>query len=401
MIFPEDVPPDATKRSIKTPMIKQTTIFFACLLLALSGRPQQPPASKTEKPNPVAANLLDVLFATNEDCDLLINEEAKGLLSRNDFRYIKLAPGAYRYKAKSKTTGDELSETFTVSETGTNEVFMDLLYTVDAKTEERAKLKGTVALKTAKTQTAPRQDEKITLTSKEAQAETLNALLSNTVLMKGGSFVMGNNRAPARDETEHPVTLSPFYFSKYEITQHQWETIMGSNPSIANGCPTCPVENVSWEDAMAFIRKLNSMSDQKFRLPTEAEWEYAARFGGRAEVEKAGGQEAYIKKTAWYFSNAESKVHPVGRKDPNVAGIFDLTGNVSEWCLDWYSVGYYKENYNQRNPEGPSLGKERVIRGGNFKDYVGDRFRPSFRNKRIPTGKSNEVGFRVVIEAAK
>lgn len=388
-------------------MIKQATIIFCCLLTTGLCRSQQGTAPKTEKPDPVAANLLDVLFATNEDCDLLINEEAKGPLSKSSFRYIKLAPGAYRYKAKSKTTGDELSEAFTVSETGTNEVFMDLLYTVDAKTEERAKLKSTVAstmqgsAKAAKPQAAPGQDERVAATSKEAQAETINALLSNAVLMKGGSFVMGNNRAPSRDEAEHPVTLGPFYFSKYEVTQHQWETMMGFNPSVVTNCPTCPVENVSWEDAMGFIRKLNAVSDQKFRLPTEAEWEYVARFGGRAEVEKAGGQEAYIKKTAWYFSNAESKAHPVGRKEPNAAGIFDLTGNVSEWCLDWYSPAFYKEDYNQRDPEGPAAGREKVIRGGNFKDYVGDRFRPSFRNKRIPTGKSNEVGFRVVIEAAK
>src|SRR5439155_8026497 len=97
--------------------------------------------------------------------------------------------------------------------------------------------------------------------------------------------------------------------------------------------------------------------------------------------------------------NAGSKPHPVGRKDPNEAGIYDLTGNVSEWCFDWYNPTFYKAERNHSNPKGPSTGKERVVRGGNFKDYVGDRFRPSFRNKRSPSSKSNELGFRLVLES--
>ncbi len=365
----------------------------------------QSSAGKTEKPAAVSANGIEVLFATNDDCNLFINNDPKGALSKSSFLYVKLAPGSYLYRVKSKATGDELSEAFTVAENATNEVFADLLYTVDVKTEERARV---AAAATPANTTSPSiqataavnriSEKKTPINNKEAQAETINILVSNAVLIKGGSFVMGNNRARVTDETEHPVTLNAFYFSKYEVTQYQWETLMGYNPSVNKNCPTCPVENVSWEEAMLFIRKLNAISEQKFRLPTEAEWECVARMGGKAEVEKAGGQEAYIKKTAWYFSNAESREHPVGRREPNEAGIYDLTGNVSEWCYDWYSTGFYKEELNQKNPEGPSLGKEKVIRGGNFKDYIGDRFRPSFRNKRIPTAKSNEVGFRLVME---
>lgn len=212
---------------------------------------------------------------------------------------------------------------------------------------------------------------------------------------------MGNNRAPVPDEAEHTVTLRPFHFGKYEVTQDQWQTIMGYNPSLNKACPTCPVDNVSWEEVMHFVRKLNSISNRTFRLPTEAEWEYVAKLGGKAEVDKAGGQEAYIKKAAWYFANSLGHTHPVGTKAPDVAGIYDLIGNVSEWCLDWYGPSFYKEQYNQNNPEGPPQGKEKVIRGGNYKDFVGDRFRPSFRNKRPPAGKSSELGFRLVIEPAE
>lgn len=345
--------------------------------------------------------MLDVLFATNEDCDLLVNNEVSGQVLKSQFRYLKLAPGTYRYTAKSKRTGDEMSESFLVSAGGVNEVFMDLLYVVDEKQAQRTALQKSaidadVALpskgKGGKTDTRSLESRK------EAEQRTVNFLVTNTAFLKGGSFVMGNNRARTRDEAEHLVSIAPVYFGKYEVTQDQWESIMGYNPSLHKGCPTCPVENVSWEDVMKFIRKLNSLSNKKFRLPTEAEWEYAAKLGGRIEVEKAGGQEAYIKKMAWFHANSASRTQPVGTKAPDVSGVYDLIGNVSEWCVDWYGAGFYKEERSQRNPEGPPGGKEKVVRGGNYKDYVGDRFRPSFRNKRLPTGKSSELGFRVVME---
>lgn len=381
--------------------------WLCCLLFFSAGWTQQGSGKKqpaTNNADSVPTQALDVLFATNDDCDLYINGEAKGSVLKTDFRYVKLAPGDYRYRAKSKITGDELSDVFNVSEEGTNEVFLDMLYVIDEKAAERTRLQNAgFSLDTA-TQNknfAGVKARRTVLTKEEAQKETVNFLLSNAVLIKGGSFTMGNNRAPARDEAEHSVTLGPFYFSKFEVTQHQWQSIMGYNPSVNKGCETCPVENVSWEEAMRFVRRLDSLSNRKFRLPTEAEWEYVARTGGKDEIDKAGGQEAYIKKTAWYFSNAQSKPHPVGRREPNAAGIYDMTGNVSEWCLDWYSPGFYKVERSRLNPAGPTAGKEKVIRGGNFKDYVGDRFRPSFRNKRTPASKSNEVGFRVVLSLSE
>jgi formylglycine-generating enzyme required for sulfatase activity len=155
---------------------------------------------------------------------------------------------------------------------------------------------------------------------------------------------------------------------------------------------------VSWEEAMKFIQKINSLSDKRFRLPTEAEWEYVAKYGGKAEVDQYGGQEEFIKATGWYYANSDKKTHPVGQKAPNASGIYDLIGNVSEWCYDWYSPDYFKEQSSQKNPEGPPLGKEKIVRGTSYNDYLGDRFRPSLRNKLKPVTKSKEIGFRLVLD---
>ncbi len=349
--------------------------------------------------NAAAAAVQEVLFATNEDVDLYINDELKGTLSKNAHLYLKLPAGSYTYKAKSKTSADELRHNFNVKDGAANEIFIDFLYFMDERNLLRESLKSSTG-RNAKAE--PVKDtaaaQKVAEITKEAERIVLNTLVQNMATIKGGQYIMGNNKAPAADEVEHPVIISNIKFGLFEVTQQQWTVIMGYNPSKNAGCGTCPVENVSWEEVMRFIRKLNVAGNKKFRLPTEAEWEYVAKLGGKAEVDRAGGQEAYIKKTAWYFANANKQTHPVGQKQPNVAGIYDLMGNVSEWCSDWYGSYYYKEDDNQKNPEGPPLGKEKVVRGGSFLDYNGDQFRPSFRDKKSPTSKSENVGFRLVME---
>ena len=370
------------------------------------------------------AILLDVLFATNEDCDLFISQEFKGTVSKSKHKYIKLPPGSYVYKAKSKSTFDEFEESFIVKNGDSNEIFIDLLYVVDEMNQQRESLKN---IKNTESQglnpnenkmvvpnsqekkvepnketenkiLAPKPEEKKIETNKEPENLFINELLSNMVSIKEGSFIMGNNKAPSDDEAEHPVIINPILISKYEVTQQQWEQIMAYNPSNNKNCSTCPVENVSWEEAMTFIRKINQVSNKKFRLPTEAEWEYVAKIGGKSEIENEGGPEEYIKKTAWYYGNSDKKTHPVGQKQPNVSGIYDLFGNVSEWCADWYDADYYKKENSPKNPEGPVLGKEKVFRGGSYSDYSGDRFRPSLRNKLKPANKSIDIGFRLVME---
>lgn len=341
----------------------------------------------------------DVMFATNEDCRLFIDGEGKGNLFKSNFLYVKLPAGTYHFIAKSKTTGDEWRDSFSVVTGKPNEVFVDMLLAAEAGERLRAESKKSETLMAGsniKSNTG--SDNQSYEKTKEVVQATIHTLIAGMVPVKGGTFVMGNNHSPAADEAEHPVMLRPFFMSKYEITQQQWIGIMGYNPSSNKNCPNCPVENVSWEEVMIFIRKINSMGKRQFRLPTEAEWEYVARMGGKSEIDMAGGIEAYIRKTAWAYVNSNNKTHHVGKKQPNVAGIFDLFGNVSEWCMDWYGAFYFKEDFTENNPEGPPLGKDKIIRGGNYKDYIGDRFRPSFRNKMNPKTKTSEIGFRLVME---
>lgn len=392
-------------------MNKMFAMFFCYLLAGLPGiTPGSMQPEMFQNPFVLQGGTLqnnlkadqEVLFATNADCDLYINNELNGAVSKSAHVIIKLPPGNYTLKAKSKLTADELQQTFQVKEGSMNEIFIDLLYFIDEKNKarEEAKKSVTVPATTSTPVTAnAKSNTKTPENTKEAELAVINTLVANMVSVKGGTFIMGNNRAPATDEQEHPVVISNVHFGKYEVTQAQWETVMGYNPSENAACNTCPVENVSWEEVMKFIRKINVTGNKKFRLPTEAEWEYVAKLGGREEIEKAGGQEEYIKKTAWYFANSDKKTHSVGQKQPNFSGIYDLFGNVSEWCTDWYGVYYYKDADNQKDPEGPPLGKDKVVRGGSFLDYTGDRFRPSLREKQKPTVRSKNIGFRLVMEA--
>ena len=183
--------------------------------------------------------------------------------------------------------------------------------------------------------------------------------------VSGGTFTMGATSEmtePWDDEkTTHQVTLSSYYIGETEVTQALWKAVMGSNPSYFKG-DNLPVETVSWNDCQTFISKLNSLTGKRFRLPTEAEWEFAARGGNQSRHTQYSGS-SRIDDVAWYESNSDNKTHPVKTKQPNELGIYDMTGNVWEWCQDWY--GSYN-SYAQTNPTGASSGSRRVGRGGSW-----------------------------------
>jgi formylglycine-generating enzyme len=222
------------------------------------------------------------------------------------------------------------------------------------------------------------------------------------VYIPGGCFQMGDTFGDGNSDEKpvHEVCVSEYYMGKYEVTQGQWKEVMGNNPSEYKNCgDSCPVENVSWNDVQEFIRKLNNKSGKNYRLPTEAEWEYAARSGGKREKWAGTSSESSLEDYAWYNDNSGSKTPPVGQKQPNGLGLFDMTGNVVEWCSDWYGDDYYK--YSPRdNPSGPSSGSSRVFRGGSWgHDAAYARAALRFRNG--PDFRNSILGFRLVLPAGQ
>ncbi len=221
------------------------------------------------------------------------------------------------------------------------------------------------------------------------------------VQVKGGTFMMGCTDEKDKDcddneKPPHQVSVSDFYIGKTEVTQKQWREVMGTNPSNFKNCDNCPVENVSWEDIQTFLQKMNSQTKgRKYRLPTEAEWEFAARGGNYSKGFKYSGSNN-IDDVAWYRSNSKSKTYPVGQKKANELGLYDMSGNVYEWCSDWYDS--YKDsdrNTIQNNPTGAEKGTFRVFRGGSW--YPNPQYcRVSGRFNDAPTYRDSNVGFRVV-----
>jgi formylglycine-generating enzyme required for sulfatase activity len=211
------------------------------------------------------------------------------------------------------------------------------------------------------------------------------------VFVEGGEFIMGD--AEFEDAPPHKVTVSSFYIGKYPVTQAQWEAVMGNNPSEFKNCENCPVENVSWYDCQEFIQKLNAKTGKTYRLPTEAEWEYAARGGKRSKGYKYAGSNE-IEAVAWYYKNNENKTHPVGQKSPNELGIYDMSGNVWEWCNDWYGDYRLNEAY-AKNPQGPDSGTCRVLRGGSWGSGAGGCL-VADRDSGRPDGWGDNLGFRLL-----
>ena len=231
------------------------------------------------------------------------------------------------------------------------------------------------------------------------------------VKVQGGTFQMGATSEQGsdvwRDEKPvHSVTLSDYYIGQTQVTQELWQVVMGNNPSEFRGDNQRPVENVSWNDCQEFIEKLNRLTGKNFRLPTEAEWEFAARGGNKRNDYKYSGSNK-VNDVAWYERNSSTnsvmrsfftmgrgrRTHPVAQKQSNELGLYDMSGNVYEWCQDWY--GDYSSNP-QTNPTGSSTGSSRVLRGGSWYDDAW-HVRVSFRYLSTPGGRVNFSGLRLAL----
>lgn len=219
---------------------------------------------------------------------------------------------------------------------------------------------------------------------------TISGVPFKMVYVEGGTFTMGataeqGNAAQSDEKPAHRVTLSSFFICSTEVTQELWLEVMGVNPSYFVGT-NLPVEGVSWNDCQQFVAKLKDITGLDFRLPTEAEWEYAARGGNKSQGYIYSGGNT-LGNIAWYPGNSNSKTHPVATKKPNELGLYDMSGNVKEWCYDWYG------NYSvaETNPTGPTTGTYRIQRGG-YWFLDSDKCRVSARDSERPTYADTEFG---------
>ena len=222
----------------------------------------------------------------------------------------------------------------------------------------------------------------------------VNGVTFKMGFVEGGTFQMGSEDSDAYSDEKpvHNVTVRRFYMGETEVTQALWKAVMGDNPSYFTGNDNRPVESVSWNDCQAFIQKLNQLTGKTFRLPTEAEWEYAARGGNKSKGYIYAGSNA-IGKVAWCWENSSSTIHPVKRKRANELGLYDMSGNVWEWCSDW--CGSY-DNSSQTDPKGPSFGSYRVLRSGGYGGSAG-YCRVSGRSGSIPAYHNGDCGLRLVL----
>lgn len=229
------------------------------------------------------------------------------------------------------------------------------------------------------------------------------------VYVKGGYFFRGSDdRKYLGEEYEnekpvHRVNVTSFAISKYEITQGQWRTLMGILPTPYNGadyankdCDNCPVVKVSYDDVQEFIRRLNEKYPGKnYRLPTELEWEYAAR-GGKYSGNYTYAGSNKLSSVGWY-GRPKGATHPIGEKEPNELGIYDMSGNVLEWCSDWYDPEYYKTTLDAVDPKGPATGEKKVARGGSY--YDDDAVcRTVYRSRFTPKTRQWNLGFRLATD---
>jgi len=264
---------------------------------------------------------------------------------------------------------------------------------------ERARIEREAAAeqKRKEAEAAAEQKRKEAEAAAERKRKEFEASLSlNMVFVRGGSFTMGctpeqGKECNNNEKPPHQVTLSDFYIGKYEVTWAQWQKVMGNNPSNSGGY-NYPVNKVSWNDVQEFIKKLNEMTGGNYRLPTEAEWEYAARGGSKSQGYKHSGSNN-IRDVGWYgtfLRDPDVTTHPVGTKKANELGIHDMSGNVWEWVHDRY--GEYS-SFPQTNPQGPSSGLNRVIRGGSWNSLAG-KTRVLYRTGIAPDRRDHDTDNR-------
>ncbi len=234
----------------------------------------------------------------------------------------------------------------------------------------------------------------------DTETFTVNGVSFKMVHVDGGTFMMGaddgDERAFSDEKPAHQVTLSDYWIGETLVTQALWQAVMGKNPSWFNGDPNLPVEHVSWKACQIFIQRINELTGKRFGLPTEAQWEFAARGGnlGKDHHYRYAGSNS-ISDVAWFKENSKRTTDSVGKMTPNELGLYDMSGNVWEWCNDWFDDKYYEKSQIV-DPTGPATGSERVIRGGSWVTHA-NHCRVTNRNAENPTLMLSSLGLRLAL----
>ncbi len=341
-------------------------------------------------------NYAKLKVKSNMDCRMYVDDEECANIVADKLEKIPMKPGEYMLKFESVENATDCVED--------DEFVMpdkDKLYKVDllSKKQERETAEREERERRERERLEREQRERVEREKREREARgevEVKGVKFKMVYVEGGTFTMGATAEQGSDawgyeRPAHEVTLSDYYISETVVTQELWKAVMGNNPSNWKG-DKLPVERVSWEEAQEFIQKLNQEPGRTFRLPTEAEWEYAARGGKQSKGYKYSGSDT-IDEVAWYDRNSGGKTHPVKDMKANELGLYDMSGNVWEWCNDWY--GEYSSDA-QPNPQGPTKGDYRMLRGGSWYSHAGD-CRVSYRYYRKPSIQYNSVGFRLVM----
>lgn len=353
---------------------------------------------------PIISQSLDTVtnlhIKAGEECDVLLYNEPMGKVNKGKYDVFKLKKGRYVLTFISKSGHKKEIKYETTSNTD------DFIVVDFSKKSRKWQIWVTFGIVVAVVIglaifMRQRYDNPTMVFSEDLTQFSINNIPFEMLYVEGGNYLMGASDTLNADKDEfpvHTVHVPSFMIGKYPVTQRQWMSIMDYNPSYYKG-DDLPVEGVSWFDAQEFTRKLSLLTGKEFDLPTEAEWEYAARGGNKSKGYKySGGDDP--DKVGWFKDNSESGTHIVGKKIPNELGIYDMSGNVWEWCWDYYGENYYANCLDSNSligPQGMHRANWRVFRGGSIQ-LSQDFMRVSNRDSFEPNGRDHDIGFRLKLK---
>ena len=395
--------------------IHTDSIFEANMAQLIKARLSPPQKRNTDE----MANYPKLKVRSNLDCVMYVDDEERANIQADRLEKVPLKAGEYMLRFESTENSQDVVEDDPFSMPD-----RDTRYNVDLLTqkqererkeqerkerEERERMERERREREAREREEQERREREERERKERERKEreargefeVNGGEFKMIYVEGGRFEMGataeqGDDADGDEKPAHWVELDDYYIGETVVTQELWKAVMGNNPSHFTGDGNLPVECVSWDDAQKFIQKLNGMTGKKFGLPTEAQWEYAARGGKKSEGHKYSGSDK-INEVAWYYKNSGGKTHPVKEKGKvaNELGLYGMSGNVWEWCEDWYGEDYYSKSP-VSNPKGPGKGTGRVLRGGSWYDDA--RYcRVSYRRSLAPDRCNDGYGFRLVL----